>query len=149
MLTSMREIIARSVVAYAETRRRDWVLAWPGQVVICGDSIFWTVDVSDSIQNGTLGDYLRLSNSQIDEIVGLVRGKLDGGSRTTLGALIVIAVHARDVVESLFKQKVSSVQDFAWISQLRYYLEGGFVRVRMITTDIRYGYEYLGNSPRY
>jgi len=148
MITSMKEVISRSVVAYGQAKRKDWVLQWPGQVVICGDSIFWTADVSDSIQNGTLSDYLTQSNKQIDEIVALVRGRLDPGNRTTLGALIVIAVHARDVVESLVNADVSSVQDFNWISQLRYYLESGIVRVRMITTDVRYGYEYLGNSAR-
>lgn len=53
----------------------------------------------------------------------MVRGKLPAMSRITLGALIVIDVHARDVVESFHKNQVSCVTDFQWISQLRYYLE--------------------------
>jgi len=63
MLASMKEVIAKSVIAYANSKRREWVLQWPGQVVICGDSIYWTADVSDSIQNGTLANYLTLSNT--------------------------------------------------------------------------------------
>ena len=43
---------------------------------------------------------------------------------------------------------VSSVNDFQWIAQLRYYFEDKRIVVRMITTDIDYGYEYLGNSGR-
>ena len=53
----------------------------------------------------------------------MVRGKLPAMSRITLGALIVIDVHARDVVEGFHKNKISDVTDFNWISQLRYYLE--------------------------
>lgn len=45
------------------------------------------------------------------------------------------------------KDGVSSPFDFDWLSQLRYYWEDDVI-VRMITTDIKYGYEYLGNSGR-
>lgn len=55
---------------------------------------------------------------------------------------------ARDEVAKLAEQNITDVNDFNWISQLRYYWENETVIVRMITTDIEYGYEYLGNTPR-
>lgn len=55
---------------------------------------------------------------------------------------------ARDVVAQLAEDRVSTLNDFAWISQLRYFWEGDDVMLRMITTYLKYGYEYLGNSPR-
>ena len=65
-------------------------------------------------------------------------------TRITLGALTVIDVHARDTVQQLVNSNISSSNDFQWISQLRYYYHDETVYVRMITTEVEYGYEYLG-----
>ncbi|XP_074137054.1 dynein axonemal heavy chain 3 isoform X2 [Sminthopsis crassicaudata] len=148
MLASIREVLKKGIDAYAEVPRKQWVLEWPGQVVICVSSVYWTKEVSEAIVNDTLLVFLEKSNLQIAEIVELVRGKLSGGARLTLGALTVIDVHARDVVAKLAADKVGDLNDFQWISQLRYYWEKGDVIVKMITTEALYGYEYLGNSPR-
>ncbi|CAH8647966.1 unnamed protein product [Schistosoma rodhaini] len=151
MLSSLRKVIADSVHAYPDILRKKWVLDWPGQVVICVSSIYWTKEVQESIENNQLNEYHHKCNQQIDDIVQLVRGKLTSGERITLGALTVIDVHARDVVTSMVKNKVSSVQDFEWLSQLRYYFlpeESNKVTVCQITTELDYGYEYLGNTPR-
>ncbi|XP_025062794.1 dynein heavy chain 3, axonemal [Alligator sinensis] len=148
MLGSVRQVIQDGIAEYVQIPRKKWVLHCPGQVVICVSSIYWTKEVSEAIKRGTLPDFLEKSNHQIGEIVELVRGKLSSGARLTLGALTVIDVHARDVVAKLAEDKVTDLNDFQWISQLRYYWEEGEVVVRMITTEAGYGYEYLGNSLR-
>ncbi|KAK0675118.1 DYH3 protein, partial [Pygoscelis papua] len=148
MLASVRQVLQDGIRGYIKVPRKMWVLQWPGQVVICVSSIYWTEEVSEAIRKGTLLDFLEKSNLQIGDIVELVRGKLSSGARLTLGALTVIDVHARDVVAKLVEDKVTDLHDFQWISQLRYYWEEKDVIVRMITTEAKYGYEYLGNSLR-
>ena len=65
-----------------------------------------------------------------------------------MNALIVIDVHAKDVVEKLWKENVNDKLQFEWISQLRYYWENDDCWVKCIQTVFPYGYEYLGNTSR-
>lgn len=49
---------------------------------------------------------------------------------------------------TLFFLGVSHDTDFHWLAQLRYYWEYENARVRIINCNVKYAYEYLGNSPR-
>ena len=86
------------------------------------------------------------------DIVEKVRGNLTKLQRKTLSALVVLEVHARDVVAELAAKNVPTPDDFEWASQLRYTwdtIDGEkAVMVRMINAAIPYGNEYLGNSSR-
>uniref|UniRef100_A0A8B9BTY6 Dynein axonemal heavy chain 12 n=1 Tax=Anser brachyrhynchus TaxID=132585 RepID=A0A8B9BTY6_9AVES len=144
MLKSVHDVIAKSRMAYLETERKSWVLEWPGQVVLCVSQMFWTSEVHEVLCNGPEV----LCNLQLSDIVELVRGKLSKQTRTTLGALVTIDVHARDVVMEMIRSGVQSETDFQWLAQLRYYWESENVRVCIINCNVKYAYEYLGNSPR-
>lgn len=63
-----------------------------------------------------------LLHLKLSDLVQLVRGHLSPIQRAVLSALIVIEVHAKDVVTKLVEQEVSSVNAFEWISQLRSYV---------------------------
>ncbi|XP_015730363.1 dynein heavy chain 12, axonemal isoform X2 [Coturnix japonica] len=150
MLRSIHSVIDKSRMAYLETERKKWVLEWPGQVVLCVSQMFWTSEVHEVLctQPEGLKDYYDKLQLQLNEIVELVRGKLSKQTRTTLGALVTIDVHARDVLMEMIENGVQSETDFQWLAQLRYYWESGNVRVRIINCNVKYAYEYLGNSPR-
>ncbi|XP_027026371.2 dynein axonemal heavy chain 12 [Tachysurus fulvidraco] len=150
MVQSVRDIINRARLAYPKSKRSQWVCDWPGQVVLCTSQIYWTLEVQESIRSGANGlkNYYDQLQGQLNDIVGLVRGKLPKQTRTTLGALVTLDVHARDVVMEMIQTGVSCDTDFQWLAQLRYYWMNENVRVQIINCDVKYAYEYLGNSPR-
>ena len=113
--------------------------------------VYWTQEAQVAIENGTMNEFVKKLNDQIQEIVYLVRGKLPAGIRITLSALTVLDVHARDVTVELAENKISSKNDFDWLKQVRYYIhkdKTDEMYVHLINTEYPYGYEYLGNSGR-
>ena len=60
-----------------------------------------------------------VSPPQLSDLVALVHGKLTKLGCTIMSALIVMEVHARDVVTKVLEEGVRNVNDFEWISQLR------------------------------
>ncbi|KAL4440889.1 hypothetical protein ABPG74_009302 [Tetrahymena malaccensis] len=154
MKRSVRRALNNSVEDYNKKPRPKWCISHPGQCVLNGSQVLWTYEVEEAIKNegqedkvGIKGywDKLKL---QLDDLVDLVCTKLTKQQQVTINALIVIDVHAKDVVQRLINENVKDVSAFEWISQLRYYVENEDVRVKCVQTDFPYGYEYLGNTLR-
>ncbi|KXZ54227.1 hypothetical protein GPECTOR_5g319 [Gonium pectorale] len=148
MRSSVRHQVILGMEAYAATARKQWVREWPAMVVLAVSAIFWSQQVEEAITGGTVPDYLQRCSSDLLDLTELVRGRLSPQERLTLGALITVDVHARDVVAELAEGDVRNITDFEWVSRLRYYWREGDVFVDMVQASISYGYEYLGNTPR-
>lgn len=54
MMQSISEIINNAVKEYANIKRDEWVLKWPGMVVICAATINWTSEVETAIEKKSL-----------------------------------------------------------------------------------------------
>jgi len=151
MRDAVKEQTNKARQAYPETPREKWVLEWPGMAAICVGQMYWTLDVEEAIQEpGGEGvrNYANKCTEQLNDMVNLVRGNLTKLQRSSIGALVVLDVHARDMTDNLADEGISSILDFSWLAQLRYYWEDEDVSCKMITACIKYGYEYLGVSSR-
>ncbi|KAF5288993.1 hypothetical protein FQA39_LY03872 [Lamprigera yunnana] len=150
MKKSVHKMVEGAINDYSTKARDVWVLLWPGQSVQSVAMAYWTSEVTEAITKSVVAmvQYLDTSNIQISKVVNLVRGKLSMQNRITLGALVVLDVHARDVLGELIEAKVVAITDFLWLSQLRYYWEDDQMATRMINSTLMYGYEYLGNVAR-
>ena len=155
MKSAVKTAMYESIVDYSVIPRGEWIQKWPGMCVLNGSQVHWTTEIEqamDSKGNAGIQENYEQQLKQLEVMVSLVRGELSKLARTSIGALAVIDVHARDVTKSMVDNGVSDKNDFEWISQLRYYWEGdgmnGDLWAMMVSSKRPYGYEYLGNSFR-
>ncbi|GAB6032148.1 hypothetical protein CHUAL_010802 [Chamberlinius hualienensis] len=151
MKNSVRRHLVMAQEVYNDEERTTWVKNWPGQIVLAVTQLYWTGKVHDAIINGPiyLENYAESIKKRMVDVVDLVRSDcLTQQLRTTLNSLLVLDVHARDVVNQLLSSNVNNVDDFKWLSQLRYYWIENELSVQMVNTIIKYCYEYLGNTSR-
>jgi dynein heavy chain len=123
MKKSCRHSVVESLADYNTKPRPEWVTQWPAMTVLGVTATYWTSLTEKAISEGALQAWFDQNVSQLDALTDMVRGRLPGQHRKTLGALITIDVHARDVVGLLQRQDVKALTDFDWVAQLRYYWE--------------------------
>lgn len=152
MLKAVKSETELSYYDYANMSRADWILSWEGMVVLAISQIYWAVDVHESLQTHKLSEleaFHETLSTQLNETVAIIRRTdLTKLNSITVKALIVIDVHAKDVIFELVGKNVTEVTDFQWLAQLRYYWEEEKVCVKIINAVVAYAYEYLGNSDR-
>ncbi|CAG9798387.1 unnamed protein product [Chironomus riparius] len=146
MLLAIRNETQKSMEHYSQAKRSEWMVRWPGMVVLCVSQIFWSAEIERIFTTKqSIKDYFDILQQQLEETVTLIRSKdITNLSRITIRALIVIDVHAKDVVEDLRKHNTETENDFQWLAQLRYYMIDDAVRVKIINASVPYAYEYLG-----
>jgi dynein heavy chain len=57
MRDTVRSVLKASFDAYSSTPRGSWMSAWPGQVVLAVDCMYWTAGTAAAIVRGTLQEY--------------------------------------------------------------------------------------------
>ena len=153
MRKSIKSILSEAIIDYVKKPRTKWVRDWPGQIVIAASQTHWTQQVEDAFRNKSDGGMASLAaklSNQLQDLVALVREDLPKILRSILSDLIIIDVHARDVVQNLADSNVESSEDYEWSSQLRYYWndQENELYVKIMNNAFKYGAEYIGNNGR-
>lgn len=55
----MRTVLGSALEDMVGKDRTDWVLCWPGQIVIAGSQTAWTAGVEEGIREDKLGNFLK------------------------------------------------------------------------------------------
>jgi dynein heavy chain len=150
MRSAVARCLEEALLATSSTSHIEWVLGWPSQAVLAVVALIWTAEMEAALQgrlpppvdgcgwglstrqavhvstlqlspSRCLDDYEQELTLRIRDIVLLVRGQLTRVQRCTLSALLVVDVHARDVVEELKLAAIDTPAAFEWKMHMRYY----------------------------
>ena len=158
MKKSLWKITKTAVFRYAKEDRKSWIASENtlGMTAISGSQIWWTWQVEDCFRRVMDGDKYalkqlesKLTNELLD-MVAMVRAPLQDTIRKKVNTLLIIDVHARDIVTSFIRESVLDKKQFEWESQLRFYWDKkeDDCIINQCTGAFPYGYEYLGLSGR-
>lgn len=90
------------------------------EVTFGWDTILFSVGyIAPSVLDACLIPQVSILNKYSEAI----RGNLTKIMRLKIVALVTIEIHARDVLEKLYKSGLMDVNAFDWLSQLRFYWE--------------------------
>lgn len=85
------------------------MLLYQGMVVLAACQVWWTWEVEDvfhKVQEGekqAMKDYGKKMHQQIDELVTRITMPLSKNDRKKLNTVLIIDVHARDIVDSFIR----------------------------------------------
>lgn len=131
---------------------------YPAQVVVLATQVVWTQFVETALSKSSSPEQdLRTVHDQIMDVLQALAETvlldLEVIQRKKCEHLITEMVHQRDVIYGLLRESVTSVDDFRWLYQMRFYYQSDAelvdnLVVRMADASFQYGYEYLGVGER-
>ncbi|KAG5844641.1 hypothetical protein ANANG_G00164650 [Anguilla anguilla] len=157
MRRTNRLITKEAIFHYCDnTSRVDWMLLYQGMVVLASSQVWWTWEVEDVFNKLKKGDkqalknYAKRMHLQIDELVTRITQPLKKNDRRKINTVLIIDVHARDIVDIFVRDSIMDAREFEWESQLRFYWvrENDDLFVRQCSASFYYGYEYMGLNGR-
>jgi dynein heavy chain len=147
----------KGVFFYAKTDRIQWIREQLGMICLVGSQIWWTFQIEDVFtrisergEAKAMKHELAKENENLNDLVALVRQDIDLKLRLSVNTLIILDVHARDIVERYVRDSVLDKKEFAWESQLRFYWDQDKdnIDIRQCTGRFDFCYEYQGLGGR-
>ncbi|XP_063840903.1 LOW QUALITY PROTEIN: cytoplasmic dynein 2 heavy chain 1-like [Scylla paramamosain] len=129
----------------------------PSQILCLADAILFTERCEESIREGRLTNFKKELEAKLESYTrvdlssdGSKESQMDSHVlELKLKALILDTIHNIDVVTSLIRANTTSLADWEWQKQLRFYMdENQLAIMRMVDAEFAYTYEYQGNAPK-
>jgi dynein heavy chain 2 len=129
------------------------IMKFPSQILTLAEYLIFTEKCEAAIKANSLSQLAKEYKAKLDKFTTFESSKVeDPVERHVLEikikSLILDFIHFIDVVHQLQESKASSLSDWAWLRQLRFYTEEQDVKICMNNATFEYTFEYQGNPPK-
>lgn len=141
--STMKKLIARCASHHKLTD--DMIAKYPAQVLYLSRSIQFTKATEKAIGSASLPKHLQKLKDDIDYFTSNF-ATANNLTQIKVRGLLLDLVHYVSMVQQLIAEKITHIQDWEWMQQMRFYIDtNGLVTIRMVYAEFEYSYEYLGN----
>lgn len=122
MKKTLCTFVKRAVFNYAKADRMEWIKKEIGMICIVGTQIWWTFQIEDVFRQMGMGNKhamkkeLAKETNDLNNLIALVRTDVDYLLRKVLNTLIVLDVHARDIIDTFVRDSIMAAKEFEWES---------------------------------
>lgn len=112
MKDTLFQISKEGVFYYAKKPRDRWIADSLGMVTLTGSQIWWTWETEDTFQEVQSGNkhamknFLAKQNAQLAQLTSMVRTDLEAGTRKKVNQLIIVEVHAKDIIDTFVRDSI-------------------------------------------
>lgn len=127
----------------------DVIKMYPEQVICLVKSIQFTTKTEKAISSMNLQSHLKIIRNEIVQYTTNINA-VDDLTKIKIRSILLDLVHQATIVQQMIDQNVTTLQDWHWIQQMKFYLNSNtkLVTVKMVHAEFDYSYEYLGNVNR-
>ncbi|XP_014673733.1 PREDICTED: dynein heavy chain 5, axonemal-like [Priapulus caudatus] len=133
----------------------DFQTSFPAQVGRLGMQVMWTKEAEAALQVAATERKAMHATSQrfndmLKQLIDITLKELMPMDRVKFETLVTIHVHQRDIFDDMVKQHVTSLSDFDWLKQSRFYYHHDTEQsvVSITNIDFLYQHEFLGCTER-
>jgi len=125
-------------------------------VGLVGTQIWWTFQIEDVFRRLAAGDKHAMKyewtkeSKDLNDLIFQVRTDIGPNERKLINTLIILDVHARDIIDTFVRDSIMFAKEFEWESILRFYWNNDKddIDIQQCTGRFDYCYEYQGLNGR-
>lgn len=155
MKDGLKKTVKDSLVDFKSMEQFAWIDKTPSQTCLLTDLIIFCSHTEEALNvvekdPKSLQRHMDNQVKSLTQLIKTVMNQMSDEAMAKVMVLIKSETHSRDVIDKLINEKVISIDEFQWQSQLKAYwdTERNDCHLNVADAEFWYGYEYLGNGDR-